>query len=98
MQHELGASLAGKWRVRREAGLLPPFGISKRIGADSGWTCLAGVPLLPFRVVWRDGGAEFRYRVLPIVDEVVARPDGTWNGVARFAGWKFCDFSLLPKS
>jgi hypothetical protein len=48
-------------------------------------------------VIRREGAAEFRYRVLPIVDEVVARADGTWNGVGRFAGLKFCDFSLLRK-
>jgi hypothetical protein len=34
--------LEGTWRVEGEAGLIPPFGLSKRITGGRGWTLAAG--------------------------------------------------------
>jgi hypothetical protein len=38
------ARLEGVWRIEREAGALPPFGLSKRIFGPSGWTLVGGLP------------------------------------------------------
>ena len=69
---------------------MPPFGIGKRLRGEAGWTEVAGIPLLPFRL----DGLTLRYRVLPIRDELTARPDGTLAGVGYFLGWPFCRFRM----
>ena len=84
--------LDGRWRVEREAGLLPPFGIGKRIGGGSGWTTLGGVPVGAFRV---EGNA-LVYRGWPIRDELRWQADGTWSGRGLLGGREFCRFRLVP--
>jgi hypothetical protein len=86
------AILDGRWKVRRESGLLPPFGIGKRIRHGKGWTELVYVPILPFRV----NGLTLTYLFVPIRDELTPRGDGTFGGVAYFLGWRFCHFRMEP--
>jgi hypothetical protein len=95
---ESGLTLAGRWSVRRESGFLPRFGITKRISARGrGWTCVAGVPLLPFRVMKSArADRELRYRFLPLRDELIKLGYG-WLGRGLFLGREFCRFRLLPK-
>src|SRR3954463_14638599 len=57
---------AGRFRVRRVSGLLPPFGVTKRIDGSRGMTYLFGVPVGAFRVI----GRRFVYKWWPIVDEL----------------------------
>ncbi len=83
--------LEGEWRVEREAGVLPPFGVSKRIGPRTGWTFLAGVPVAPFRVA----GTTLEYIGWPVRDELTAQADGTWAGRGLFLGREFCRFRLV---
>lgn len=85
-------ALDGHWMVRREAGLLPPFGVRKFIAGDHGWTLLGGIPLAPFRV----RGMDLLYRFWPIRDEVFLR-DGQWAGRGYVFGKKFAEFRLEPR-
>lgn len=90
-------ALCGKWLVRREAGFLPGFGLSKIIRRDGrGVTRVLGVPLLPFRVRMRPYGAsaELRYRLLPVRDELHAAPRG-WSGRGLLFDREFCRFRLV---
>jgi len=92
------ARLEGQWKVRRESGLLPPRGVSKRIGAGRGWTLLLGLPVAPFRVERAGGEAHtLRYRLLPIRDELSPRADGSWAGRGLLLGREFCRFRLEPR-
>jgi hypothetical protein len=86
------AALEGTWHVKRESGLLPPFGVGKRIAGDSGWTTVGGLPAAPFRVA----GTTLVYRGWPIRDELEARADGTWSGRGILLGREFCRFRLVP--
>jgi hypothetical protein len=100
MQPIANAGLVGKWLVRREAGLLPNAGLSKRIRTDGrGVTRILGVPLLPFRVSMRpDGlGAELHYRFLPVRDVLVPELDA-WSGRGLIFGREFCRFRLVRPS
>jgi hypothetical protein len=83
--------LDGRWRVERESGLLPPFGVTKHIRSDRGSTCLFGVPVAFFRV----RGAKLVYRGLPVEDDLSPRPDGSWSGRGRLLGREFCRFRLV---
>lgn len=85
------SELEGDWRVERESGLLPPLGVSKRIGSRTGWTFLAGVPVAPFRVV----GTTLEYLGWPVTDELAPRADGTWEGRGLLLGREFCRFRLV---
>jgi hypothetical protein len=87
-------SLEGSWRVERVSGLLPPFGLSKRISGDRGWTLAAGVPVAPFRV----SGTSLVYIGWPVRDELTRRPDGTWAGRGLLAGREFCRFRLVRRN
>ena len=90
------APLDGVWRIEREAGALPPFGLSKRIFADGGWTLVAGVPAAYFRVRRRGGGvARLEYVGWPVVDELTPREDGSWGGRGLALGREFCRFRLV---
>ena len=91
------ARLEGHWKVRRQSGLLPPRGVSKRIGAGSGWTLLAGLPVASFRVEASGEARTLRYRLLPIRDELRPRPDGSWEGRGLLLGREFCRFRLEPR-
>jgi hypothetical protein len=82
----------GKWKVRREGGLLLPFGIRKTIRDGRGWTKLAFLPLLPFRVE----GLTLQYRALPLRDEIQMQGDGSLGGAAYFLGLPICRFRLEP--
>lgn len=82
--------LEGRWRVRREAGLLPPF-VKKKISDGGGWTYWFGLPVGRFV---RDG-ATLRYRLWPIRDELRAGPDG-FHGRGLLFGREFCRFRLDP--
>ena len=86
------AAFDGQWKVRRESGLLPPFGIRKAIRGDRGWTKVAFVPLLPFRV----DGLTLNYRLVPIRDELSLRDDGSLGGAGYFLGIPFCRFRMEP--
>ncbi len=83
---------AGRWRVERISGLLPPLGLRKRIGADAGSTRLGSLPLAVFRV----RGRTLDYRLLPVRDELEPAPDGTWEGRGLLFGREFCRFRLVP--
>jgi hypothetical protein len=83
--------LDGVWRVEREAGVLPPFGLSKRISGAEGWTRALGVPVAPFRVV----GRTLVYRGWPLRDELAPRADGSWSGRGLVLGREFCRFRMF---
>ena len=85
------AELEGVWRVERESGLLPPFGVTKRIGSKAGSTRLAGLPVGLFRVV----DTSLVYRGWPIRDELERGADGTWQGRGTILGREFCRFRLV---
>jgi hypothetical protein len=87
-------SLDGRWRVEREAGLLPPFGLTKAIAGDRGWTRAAGVPVASFDV----DGTTLVYRLWPLRDELTARPDGSWDGRGLIFGREFCRFRLVRET
>jgi hypothetical protein len=78
------SELAGRWRVERTSGLLPPFGLRKRIGADAGWTALGPVPVARFRV----RGRTLAYAVWPLQDELIEQ-------VGLIFGREFCRFRLV---
>lgn len=82
----------GEWRVARRSGLMPPVGLAKTIGAQSGETRLFGVPVGRFRVV----GRMLVYRGWPVTDMLEQGEDGTWNGRGLFFGHEFCRFELRP--
>lgn len=92
------APLVGRWQVRRESGLLPDFGLSKSIAPDGrGVTRVVGLPLLPFRIrALPDGGAELRYRLLPLADTLV-RDGETYLGRGLLFGHEFCRFRLVAR-
>jgi hypothetical protein len=85
------ASLDGIWRVERTGGVLPPFGLSKRIERGRGWTLVAGLPVAPFRVA----GTTLVYRGWPVRDELEPAADGSWNGRGIVLGREFCRFRLV---
>ena len=90
------AALDGVWRVERETGALPPFGLSKRIFGDGGWTLVAGVPAAYFHVRRREGeGARLDYVGWPVKDELTPRDDGSWGGRGLMFGREFCRFRLV---
>jgi hypothetical protein len=84
-------SLDGVWRVEREAGILPPFGLSKRIFGTSGWTLVAGVPAAYFHV----RGTTLEYVGWPVKDVLIPREDGTWGGRGLMLGREFCRFRMV---
>jgi hypothetical protein len=85
-------ALSGHYRVKRVSGLLPPFGVTKRIEGRQGCTYLFGLPVGRFTVA----GRRFIYRRWPIVDEV-APEEGRWMGRGRLWGaLTFCRFWLQP--
>jgi hypothetical protein len=89
-----GADFTGRWRVRRISGLLPPLGVTKRIGPRGGRTLLFGIPVGRFVV----DGLRFVYTRWPIVDVLApsgARSD-SFDGEGRLFGRRFCRFRLEP--
>lgn len=93
-------SFDGDFYVRRVSGLLPPFGVTKRIANDQGRTYLFRLPVGRFRVI----GRRFVYRWWPIVDEMdrgaltlAGDGDRTMSGRGRLFGFiTFCRFRLEP--
>jgi hypothetical protein len=84
-------SLVGKFRVRRLSGLLPPFGVTKRITGLRGMTYLFGLPFGKFRVI----GRRFVYTWWPIVDELDGEDERGPVGRGRLFGFfTFCRFRL----
>ena len=83
--------LDGRWRVHRVSGILPPFGVRKRIQQGRGWTLVGPVPVASFDV----RGATLIYRRLPIRDELDRQIDGTWLGRGLLWGHEFCRFRLV---
>jgi len=99
----------GRYDVKRISGLLPPWGVTKRIdfegGRLEGCTYLLGLPVGRFRVE----GHRFVYRRWPIVDVLDEVPQDHAQGVASSGGWvakgrgrlfgifTFCHFRLEPK-
>lgn len=93
------ATLDGVWRIEREAGALPPFGLSKRIFGPSGWTLVAGLPAAHFTVRRGDSGrATLDYVGWPVRDELTERDDGTWHGRGLLFGREFCRFRLVREA
>jgi hypothetical protein len=82
--------VAGRWRVERVGGLLPP-GLRKRIGRNGGSTRLGPVPLARFRV----RGRTLDYQLLPLRDELMPAGDGSWLGRGLLLGREFCRFRLV---
>jgi hypothetical protein len=87
------AMLDGRWKVRRESGLLPPFGVRKQIHGDRGWTLLGPLPVAPFAV---KEDQRLLYKLLPVRDELERRADGVYFGRAYFLGLRFCTFRMEP--
>jgi hypothetical protein len=85
------AGLEGTWRVERTGGVLPPFGVSKRIEDGRGWTLVGGLPVAPFQVV----GTTLIYRGWPVRDELEPATDGSWTGRGILFGREFCRFRLV---
>jgi hypothetical protein len=93
-------SFEGDFYVRRVSGILPPFGVTKRIAGGQGCTYLFRIPVGRFRVV----GRRFVYRWWPIVDEIdrgaitlAGDGDRTILGRGRLFGFlTFCRFRLEP--
>jgi hypothetical protein len=83
----------GEWHVERVGGLLPPLGVSKRIGDRHGVTYLFGVPVARFS----RAGHSLIYDRLPIRDRLTRLPDGSWLGSGMLLGWEFCRFRLRPR-
>ena len=83
--------LVGHWRVERISGLLPPFGLRKRIGRDGGWTGLGPIPLGQFRV----RGRTLDYALWPVKDELMEREGEDWVGRGLIFGREFCRFRLV---
>ncbi len=83
--------LDGCWRIERKSGVLPPFGLSKRISGEDGWTLIAGVPAAYFRV----DGHILDYAGWPVRDELHPRGDGSWDGRGLMFGREFCRFRLV---
>jgi hypothetical protein len=82
--------LAGRWRVERVSGFLPPF-LRKRIGPEAGWTGLGPMPLAPFRVQ----GRTLEYALWPVRDELSPGKEGEWFGRGLLFGREFCRFRLV---
>ena len=85
------AGLDGCWRIERESGALPPFGLSKRISGEHGWTLVARVPAAYFHV----RGNTLDYLGWPVRDELEPRADGSWSGRGLLFGREFCRFRLV---
>ena len=87
-------SLDGIWRVERKAGVLPPFGVTKRIFGDGGWTLVGGLPAAYFRV----RGHTLDYLGWPVKDVLTPSEDGSWDGRGLFLGQEFCRFRMVRDS
>jgi hypothetical protein len=85
------SELAGRWRVERTSGLLPPFGLRKRIGTDGGWTALGPLPLAPFRV----HGRTLNYAVWPVRDELVEGRTGNGSAAGSSSAGSSAAFRLV---
>ena len=81
----------GCWRVHRLSGVLPPFGVRKRIQQGRGWTLVGPIPVASFHV----RGTTLVCRGLPIRDELEWQADGTWLGRGLLRGREFCRFRLV---
>lgn len=82
-------AVTGTYRVERESGLLPPWGIGKRIQGDRGVTTVLGVPVASFTRV----GNTLIYDWLPVRDRLTRDGDG-WRGEAKLGDISFCSFRL----
>jgi hypothetical protein len=87
------SGLEGSWRVRRESGWLPPFGVTKEISKDMGRTRLFGLPVGRFRV----DGQKLVYKIWPLRDELWLREDGTYGGRSFVLGLPWCEFTLVRR-
>jgi hypothetical protein len=83
---------SGRWRVRREAGLLPPLGIGKRTWGSWGCTTVLGVPVAIFRLL----PGTLDYVGFPLRDEIQEMPDGSWLGRGLLFGREYCRFRMVP--
>src|SRR5688500_756474 len=88
----MATALTGRWKVKRESGLLPPIGVRKYICADHGWTLLGFIPVGVFKV----DGTSFLYKLWPLRDELERDANGTWRGRGYLFGRRFCTFRLEP--
>ena len=83
------------WRVVRESGALPPFGVSKRIFGARGWTLLAGAPAAHFMGRRPASHPAVLFSVgLPVRPVLAARDSTTWDGRGLLLGREFCRFRL----
>ena len=88
----------GFWRVERISGLLPPWGVTKRIDSMAGWTYLFGLPVGRFQIrIGPDQKLFLVYRYWPITDELTGQ-SGQWRGRGLLGGFCFCQFRLVRQS
>ena len=82
-------AVTGTYRVERRSGLLPPWGIGKRIQGDRGVTTVFGVPVASFTRV----GNTLIYDWLPVRDRLTQDGD-SWSGEGLLGDIPFCSFRL----
>jgi len=86
----------GRYKVARISGLLPPWGVTKKLWETTGCTYLFGLPIGRFRIK----GDRFVYLRWPIVDRLEPEEDEPGRGrkgVGLIAGFiPFCRFQLVP--
>jgi hypothetical protein len=87
----MSEELTGRWRVERRSGVLPPFGVRKRIGRKGGSTWLGPLPVGLFRVQ----GGTLEYAAWPLRDELERSEGGEWTGRGLVFGREFCTFRLI---
>jgi hypothetical protein len=82
---------SGRWRVERVSGVLPPWGLRKRIGLRAGSTRVGPIPLALFHV----HGRTLDYIGWPLRDELAPAENGEWVGRGLIFGHEFCRFRLI---
>jgi hypothetical protein len=82
--------LDGIWELERTGGVLPSLrGVTKWIEGNRGETRVGGLRV-PFRV----DGLELRYPGGLLVDTLVRRSDGAYDGTATFLGQRYGTFCM----
>ncbi len=91
--------LAGRYRVERTGGLLPPMvGVTKRVEGTGGTTRVLDVLRVPFDVEATADGLRLVYRrpLRFLVDELRPGDGGVWHGVGTLGGRAYGTFRLVP--
>jgi hypothetical protein len=90
-------AIAGRWKVVRESGKVPPgLRISvkpkQKNATGSGWAKLGAIPIGRFRIA----GSTFEHRLLPLAEQLELRKDGAWHGRMLWRGKELGLFRLEP--